>query len=314
MADLLAAPGIVPRDRVASRALRAAGRGPLTAPLAPGQRVSLHAEPGVPALPDPEAELEWPGDGSRPTGASRRLPLGRGRLVWIAAGPESADEEVADRLFVGGEMPQLVDAAVAWAAREPYVEVLAWPEGAPIGALVERDPTAPELRPAALAEAAGATERRRMLDREIARTARSGGLFQLAVPTGAVSEPLRAELFLHATARLRERRAWFGERGDVAQWRRLHGGLVATIDRVGPRRRLIEVENSGRETVRGAVLRVHLNDVLHAAQLERTTLQQEEPRVRLDLRAEQLDLLLPDLPGRSRRAYTLDLESALEDA
>lgn len=314
MAALLDAPEIATRDAEASRTLTAARRGPLTAPLAPGRSIALHAEPGVPALADPDAELTWPDDGTRPAGASRRLQVGRGRLVWIAAGPESADEAVADQLFVGGEMPRLVDAAVAWAAREPTVEVLAWPEGRALGALLERDPGHGELSPAALAVTAGEREARRLLDREIARAGRTSELFVLAVPAGALADPLRAALFEHAGARLREGRAWFGERGDVAEWKRLRGGLVATIDRVGPQRRLIRVENSSRETLRGAVLRVYLNDAVHAALLQRTTLQQEEPLVRLDLGAERLDLLLPDLPGRARRAYTLDLESATEDA
>ncbi len=314
MRELLGTSAVVPRDREASRALRAARRGPLTAGLVPGRRVRLHEEPGVPALAEPDAELEWSEAGAGPAGASRRLDVGRGRLVWIGAGPEAADEEVSDRIFVGGEMPRLVDAAVAWAGREPYLELLAWPRGAPLGALVERRPDAPQLHPPALADADGEAARRRALEAEIARSERSGGLFRIAVPAGALADPLRGALFERATARLRQRGAWFGERGEVAEWRRLHAGLVATLDRVGPRRRVIQVRNPGPETVRGAVLRVHLNDALRAAEVQRTVLQQGEPRVRLDLRAGRLDLFLPDLPGRSRQAWTLDLKSAREDA
>ncbi len=314
MSELLSVPEVVPRDRESSRALRAARRGPLTAALAPGRRVPLHAEPGVPAVAGADAELEWPHDGARAAGASRRLRVGRGRMVWLAAGPESADEEVARQLFVGGDLPRLLDAAVAWAAREPFVEVLAWPAGAPLGALLERAPEAALLRPEALAGVAGASARRRVLDASIAEAALTGGLFRLSLPRSAVPEPGRSALFAHATRRLRERGAWFGGRGDVARWRRLQRGLEARIERVGPRRRLIELANRSAETLHGAVLRVHLNDALHSALLGRTTLQQEPPEIRLDLPAEQLDVRLPPLPGGSQQAYTLDLESAMDEA
>jgi hypothetical protein len=309
MAALLEVPRIVPRDT--GDALLVARRGPLTAPLDPGRRIALHSEPGVPALEDPEAELQWAGaEGA--AGASRRRSVGRGRLVWLGAGPETLDEQVGGQIYVGGEMPELLDAAIAWAAREPFVEVLPWPTGAPLGALLERSPDRPELLPASLAQAATPGARRSALERAIGQAVRSGALFRLAVPGAALAEPQRSALLDDATVRLRRQGAWFGERGDVAEWRRLRAGLSASTERVGPARRLVVAVNRNRETVRGAVLRVHLNDSLRGAEVGRTTLQQQQPVVRMDRRRERLDIVLPDLPGGSQTAYTLDLQPLTE--
>jgi hypothetical protein len=49
---------------------------------------------------------------------------------------------------------------------------------------------------------------------------------------------------------------------------------------------------------------------VHVVDVERTTLQQEEPAVSVDLAAETVDIALPPLAGGSRHAYTLDLERA----
>jgi hypothetical protein len=311
MEELLGAPRVVPLDRESSRQLVARGRGPLTAGLSAGQRIRLHAEPGVPALDDAEAELGWWG-AATVAAASRRLSRGRGRIVWLGAGPESTDEQAAEGLFVGSEMTRLLGAAIAWAGREPFLEVLAWPAAAPLAALVEREGYTPEVQPPALARAGSAIEQRRIIDAEIARAARSGRLFRLELPPAFAAESARRALVEYATRRLREEHAWFGHRDEIARWRRLQTGLTATIRRAGPRRHLIDVVNRSREAVAGAVLRIHINDSVHAVDVERTTLQQEEPIVSVDLAAETVDIALPRLAGGSRHAYTLDLERAGE--
>jgi hypothetical protein len=105
-----------------SPALASARRGPLAAALAPGQRLALAAGAILPGIDDPKAELVWlgapPGAGEA---ASLRLDHGAGRLLWLAAGPA----EIAGDGEVGSDGKRLLAAAYAWAAREPFAEVLA---------------------------------------------------------------------------------------------------------------------------------------------------------------------------------------------
>jgi hypothetical protein len=119
----------IPRVRLdaprATAALAAARRGPLAAALAPGQRLALAAAAPQPGFDDAQAELRWVenGDAGPALAASRRLAVGAGRLVWLAAGPpELADASTA---AARAGMGRLVAAAWAWAAREPFAEVLA---------------------------------------------------------------------------------------------------------------------------------------------------------------------------------------------
>jgi hypothetical protein len=124
MARLLGvAMATLPRE--ASHALEAARRGPLSAGLVPRQRLALLAEEGV-ATRDPAAELVFAGDpGSEPArgarGASLRRELGSGRLAWLGACP---DRSAAGATTPGGDFARLAAATFAWAAREPYAEVL----------------------------------------------------------------------------------------------------------------------------------------------------------------------------------------------
>jgi hypothetical protein len=133
MARLLGVPRVVPLPREDSRELAAARRGPLSAGLGPGQRLAVDAEEGAPAIDDPSAELRWAGDersGAQALsarGASLRREIGAGRLVWLGAGP---DRSAAGATAPGGDFARLVAATFAWAAREPYAEVLPAAAGA----------------------------------------------------------------------------------------------------------------------------------------------------------------------------------------
>jgi len=235
MARLLGVPRVVPLPREASRGLAAARRGPLSAGLASGQRLAVDAEEGAPAIDDPAAELRWAGDepsgpqARAARGASLRREIGAGRLVWLGAGP---DRSAAGATAPGGDFARLVAATFAWAAREPYAEVLppaAGPANASDGSPVPPDPP----------------------------------------------------------------------------------DLAAELRRLGPRRHLVDVTNRGRESARGAVVRVHLNVPVERLAMQRTVLQQDEPRFHFDPRAQHVDVRLPEIAGGRSLAYTLDLDPAL---
>ncbi len=120
-------------------ALASTRRGPLAAALAPGQQLALAPDPLLPGIEDPRAELVWldetnPG---APVAASRRLDLGAGRLLWLAAGP--AEIAGSGRDAAGDDAHRLFAAAYAWAAREPFAEVL---NSTPGLAAAELDPAA----------------------------------------------------------------------------------------------------------------------------------------------------------------------------
>jgi hypothetical protein len=246
MARLLGVERVASLPRSASLGLVASRRGPLSAALAPGQRLALEPEEGVPAVDDPAAELRWAGNGSPGSGppplgvrgAALRRELGAGRLVWLGAGPERS---AAGAAAPGRDFARLAAAAFAWAAREPFAEVLAGEE-----------PARSEGRPPAAASA----------------------------PGGGGQDP---------------------EAG---------GALEAELRRLGPRRHLLEVTHRGREPLRGGVVRVHLNARVERLAVGRTLLQQEEPRVRFDARAQHVDVRLPELAGRRHLAYTIDLDPA----
>jgi hypothetical protein len=217
MQELLDVGRVVPRAAEATGLLSAASRGPLSAPLAPGASIRLVPEPGQPGIDAADAELAWAG-GDETSGASRRRSVGRGRIAWLAAGPESSSGDPG--------LDRVVQAALAWCAREPFVEVL---PGTDVAA-------------------------------------------------------------------------------DAAAWQRLHRRLVATAERAGPQRSVVEVANRSREPVSGAALRVHLNDGFVRVAVERTTLQQAPIRAHVDRARGLVDVRLPELGAGERFAFTLDVE------
>jgi hypothetical protein len=234
MARLLGVPRVVALAREASRGLAAVRRGPLSAGLASGQQLALDAEEGAPAIEDPAAELRWAGDepsgpqARAARGASLRREIGAGRLVWLGAGP---DRSAAGATAPGGDFARLVAATFAWAAREPYAEVLA-----PVAGLTQA----------------------------------SGGS---RLPPEAPD-------------------------------------LAAEVSRVGSRRHRVDVTNRGRTPARGGVVRVHLNTPVERLALQRTVLQQDEPRFHFDPRAQHVDVRLPELAAGRSLAYSLDLDPA----
>jgi hypothetical protein len=98
-------------------------RGPIAAALAPGQSLALLPASLLPGIDDSRAELMWLDRSGAGRAASRRLRVGAGRLVWLAAGPGEIVALGDDN--VGGDVRRLIAAAYAWAAREPFAEVLA---------------------------------------------------------------------------------------------------------------------------------------------------------------------------------------------
>ena len=156
MSALLDEPDVALLDRAPSAALRVWHPGPLTARLATTETLELVPEPGVPALPHSgqQAELRWAGGRDRDErpeaarAASKRLARGRGRLVWLGAGP--AQRRYAEQ---GGRHPmaRLIDGALAWAGRRAVASVLSpSPAASPAAAVA---PDAGDDDPAASAPA-----------------------------------------------------------------------------------------------------------------------------------------------------------------
>ena len=125
MQRLLRVPRVTLSPRGAAPALTSHRRGPLAAALAPGQQLALAPDPLLPGIDDPSADLVWLRDPESGTGdsASRRLDVGAGRLVWLAAEPAEIANAALDAEARDGR--RLLAAAYAWAAREPFAEVLA---------------------------------------------------------------------------------------------------------------------------------------------------------------------------------------------
>ena len=297
MQEILDVPSVTPLDRRRSDSISAFARGPLSAGLGPSQTVLLRGEPGVPAIEAAAAELRWTHPGTGPAvGASRRLRIGRGRLVWLAAGPEVVFE-AQDRQRASLE--KIMRNALAWAHRRPTLEVLPWPGRAAFAAEVVRsDTAAPE-----------APERfEREFEAVIAKAARSGDYLQVGVPVAGLSAEQTRALVGRLRARLTQHDAWLATRDQERAWSLARAAVGVSMRRVGPRRLLINVTSHHHRTIEGVGLQLWLNQPLVWARLDRTTLLQEIPQLRYRPGAETMGISLPPLKPGTSRSYYIDFE------
>ncbi|MGH0033538.1 MAG: hypothetical protein ACQGVK_00780 [Myxococcota bacterium] len=293
MRRMLDEPAIHTLDAAKPRTLAAGSRGPLSAGLRPGEGIPMAAQPGVPALATRVAELQWqgelPGAPGLANGAAKRLEVGRGRAVWLASGPEATRD---DALEPWQGMVRLVAASIAWTTRRTTVEVLPWPEGAAFAGLIAgAEPGDPE--------ALGSREAVRA---RLETAARSGSLARFSVAG--------ADLHQFAARVLDRRGGWLVRDAAVVEsWEHRRDRLATATERTGPQRWLLRVSNLGSQPLAGAVVRLHLNRRVRSASIERTVLLQESPTLRLERNAERLDVVLPEIPGGTSTAYSVDIVS-----
>jgi len=294
MSELLGAP-VVTLDAGRAQAIVAARRGPLSAALLPRQRVALAPEDELPGLLLADAELRWtvPSEDEVGPAAGVRLAKGKGRLAWLAVEPERIAASDADR----ERLRHTLEAAVAWASRTAWLEVLPWPGGAAFGSVVERSSSDEAIDVAALE----ASWRRQV---EAARA--DGGLAQLRLP----AEQARNGTAEQALSRMFRAKGWVATRSELSSWTRTRASIDASLRRAGPRRLVVEVTNHGLVAAGDVVLRVHLNEPALRASADATQLFQEGAQVRLAPGSEALDLFLPRLDPRASAAYSLDYEPA----
>ena len=299
MRNLLGA-DVVSLDADRARAIVADHRGPIAAALMPRQRIGIRYEEGIPGALIANAELSWIGargdsqaQSDGPAAALRR-EFGKGRLAWIAVGPERAATTGADSRL----LRRVLEAAVAWSSRMPAVEVLPWPGGAPFAGVVEPDTIAaipqPELG------------WRRAID----AAARDAGIAHLLVPSEARRHGETETRLAGVIGELERRRAWVATRSEISTWTRQRAVVEASVRRAGPHRVVVEVTNFGRSEASRVVLRVFLNEPVLRAAVEATKLLQGAATLQLRPHAEDLDLALPPLDPRSSTAFSLDYDPA----
>lgn len=294
MRNLLGAP-VTPLAEDRAQAIVASGRGPLAAALAPRQRIGVKPEVGLPGVTLAGAELRWAGvqpSDVAPAAALRR-DFGAGRLAWIAVSPDAAATTGVDHQ----SLRHVLEAAVAWTSRTPWIEVMAWPGGAPFAGVVEQD----------VVTAAAPADSSRVWQREIDAAASDGGIARLLVTDRhAATEKQLAG----AIGDLTRRGAWVATRSELSTWTRARAAVEVSVRRAGPHRVLVEVTNFGRGAASRVVLRLWLNEPVRSAEAEATKLMQETAGVRLVPNAEVLDLVLPDLAARASAAFSLDYQPA----
>lgn len=283
MNELLGA-DVIPQD--GARAIVASRRGPLSSALAPRQRVAVAAEPGLPGIAIADAELRW--DGDRSLAASARREIGRGRLAWIAVGPERADVSETERT----QLRQVLEAAVAWASRTAWIEVLPWPQGKSFAGVVER--------------ASGTPTAKKSWQRAIDSARPDAAVVQLRV----ASDGARGDGWADALAAIQRAGGWTATRKELTDWTLTRSSIDASVRRAGPRRLLVELTNRSRSDADGLVLRLHLNERAGEARAESTKLMQEAPQLRSARDAESIDLVLPRLAARTSFAYSVDYAPA----
>jgi hypothetical protein len=293
MRNLLGA-DVIPLDEDHARAIVANRRGPIAAALAPRQRIGIRHEEDFPGALVANAELSWTGphgDSAAPAAALRR-EFGKGRLAWIAVGPERAATAGADHRL----LRHVLEAAVAWCSRMPSVEVLAWPAGAPFAGVVEPGPAAATSQPEL------------GWKREIDAAANDAGIAHLLVPSEARRHGDTGTRLAAVIGELERRRAWVATRSEISNWTRQRAVVDASVRRAGPNRIVVEVTNLGRSEASRVVLRVFINQPVLRATVEATELLQGVATVQLRANAELLDLVLPPLEPRSSAAFSIDYE------
>jgi len=299
MRNLLGA-DVVSLDEDRASAIFANHRGPIAAALLPRQRIGIRYEEGLPGALIANAELRWSGprgtataDSGGPAAALRR-EFGKGRLAWIAVGPESA--------ATTGDDPRLLrhvlEAAIAWSSRMPWVEVLPWPGGAPFAGVFEPD-------------SAGAAPKAELdWNREIEGAANDAGIAHMLIPSATRREGDTETRLAAVIGELEHQRAWIATRSEVSKWTRQRAAVEASVRRAGPSRVIVEVTNFGRSETSRVVLRVFLNQPALRAAVEGTKLFQGVATVQLRPNAEVLDLILPPLDSRASAAFSVDFEPA----
>jgi len=287
---------VVPLDEDRAQAIVATRRGPLAAALAPRQRIGVVYEQGFPGALVEEAELSWSGAHGTVSGpaAALRREFSKGRLAWIAVGPERAATAGADPRL----LRHVLEAAVAWTSRMPWVEVLPWPGGAPFAGVVERDIAVATPQPELGWKS------------EIDAAASDAGIAHLRVPSEARRHGDTEKRLAGVIGELERRRAWVATRNEISNWTRQRAVVEASVRRAGPHRVVVEVTNFSRAEASRVVLRVFLNQPVLRAAVEATELLQGTATVQLRPHAEVLDLALPPLDPRSSAAFSLDYEPA----
>jgi len=298
MGNLLGAE-VLPLDEDRARAIVANRRGPIASALAPRQRIGVIQDDGFPAALITDSELRWAGAQPRPDApaAALRREFGKGRLAWIAVGPERVTSTAADQRL----LRRVLEAAVAWSSRMPWVEVLPWPGGASFAGVVE---------PAASGGGAADGRPERVWTREIDAAEQDAGIARLLVSADARRHDATEARLADAMGELGRRGAWVATRSEISTWTRQRSAVKASVRRAGPRRIVVEVTNLGRSPASRVVLRVFLNEPVLRAEVDATELLQAAARVQLRPNAEVLDLVLPQLDPRASAAFSLDYEPA----
>lgn len=290
---------VLPLDKDRARAIVANRRGPIASALSPRQRIGVIQEGGFPAALVTDSELRWEGAQAGPDApaAALRREFGKGRLAWIAVGPERVTSTDADQRL----LRRVLEAAVAWSSRMPWVEVLPWPGGASFAGVVEPD-----------ASGGDAADGRPELvwTREIDAAEQDAGIARLLVSADARRHDATEARLADALGELGRRGAWVATRSEISTWTRQRSAVRASVRRAGPRRIVVEVTNLGRSATSRVVLRVFLNEPVLRAEVDATELLQAVASVQLRPNAEVLDLVLPELDPRASAAFSLDYELA----
>jgi len=290
MERLLGAPLVV-LDDAEALAFVAARRGPLSAPLAPRERIDVGGEVGTLGVLAADPELRWvTANADASIAAGLRRSHGAGRLVWLSVPPERATPGEPERR----RARSVLQAAVAWASRTPWIEVLPWPNGKPFAAWVETGAL----------EGAPETDWRRA----IAAAKRDGGPAELLVPAEVARQHALQPALARTLGALGRDGAWVTTRLAHSEWTRARGAVDASVRRVGPRRLAVEVTNQARKDLDGLVLRIHLNDPVVDARAEATQLLQQAAQARLSPDGNSFDLSVPRIEARSSAAYNVDVE------
>lgn len=304
MRALLRVGSIVPLPREQSDVLAANRRGPLSARLRPGHRLSLVSEPGVPAISAEESELLWAGAADAAAvhaGASRRVRLGRGRLAWVGPGPEvvlgSNSEDVR-------ALERALRNAMAWVRKRPILELRPWPGDNRYAMEIWK-------RNAGAEAPSTRTERlsfEHAIDGALASATISGVFLFVELPVSGPGDRWAEDLRLRLMGQGRASGAWITTRDQASEWMAMRSNIRLAVDEVGPNRLLVNITNPTDGELRGIGLKLWMNRPASSIQVDAVTVGQVLPTVAFDRASESAAIDLPPLGSGITYAFHIDLD------
>ncbi len=150
------------------------------------------------------------------------------------------------------------------------------------------------------------TSMRAVMQGDLDRIARSGGLYFFSLHSQHFGTQDRRELIGWLADELRRRGAWRATAGELSDWWTRRAGVSVAFARLGPRRVEVRLTYHGRDPLARAAVRIHFNAPVRQVEVTSAKLFRQLPVLRFEPGADHADLRLPELTPDQSYAWSLD--------